>query len=298
MLERLLSYLYKYINNDIEYTFEANPESLTLNKILLLKKYGVNRISIGVESTNDSILKTINRKHTFKDVINITNLLRENGFNNISYDLILGLPNVTLSMLEKDIKNLINLNPEHISCYSLTVHPNTVFHINGVIEPTDEFAREGYDLIHRVLKQSGYEQYEVSNWCKNNNRSKHNLTYWRNETYYGAGLGAAGYIDNYRYKNTRNICAYNLNKDLIEEKEFLNLKDVRDYQIILNLRTSEGLSLNNFKNTYGEDLLDTYKDVIFELIDSKLLILDMEKQALIPTYEGMMLLDTLILKLI
>lgn len=298
LFEKLLKFLHIYVNDDIEYTIEANPESLSENKIKMMKMYGVNRVSIGVESTDNKILKVINRKHTFEDVVFANKKLKEAGFANISFDLILGLPNVSLKMLEKDIINILDLNPTHISCYSLTVHPNTVFGINKVNEPNEDFSREAYDLIHNLLKEAGYRHYEVSNWCKDNKRSKHNLTYWKNNTYYGAGVGAAGYLSNYRYKNTRNIIEYNDNKVRVHEKEYLNTKDIRDYQIILNLRTDEGIDLDEFKNRFNIDLLSEYNDIVSSLIDENLLIFDREKNALIPTYEGFMVLDTIILKFI
>ena len=285
---KLLQMVEPFTKEVKEYTIECNPESLSLNKIKMMKKYGVNRVSIGVESTNDNILRSINRHHKFIDVIEAVDNLREEGIENINLDLILGLPNVTESMLEKDIKNILSLKPNHISCYSLTVHEHTVFYLNEILPPTDEFAYEAYKMVDSLLKEAGYEHYEVSNWAKPGYRSEHNLTYWRNQEYYGIGLGASGYVDGVRYKNTTNLNKY---LDGINEKELekVDLKDLEEYQIMLNLRTLEGLDLEEFKKIFNKDLYTYKRDIIDSYINSGHLILI--NNHLIPTFEGMMILD-------
>ncbi len=288
----LLTLLDPYTKKVKEYTFEANPESLSLEKIKLLKTHGVNRISLGVESTNDDILKAINRKHTFKTVQEATLLLRENGFDNLSFDLILGLPNVTKSMLIKDLENLISLNPEHISCYSLTVHPNTIFGIKNIPEPSDDMMRDAYDLVNSFLESHGYEHYEVSNWSKPNKESQHNLVYWKDEQYFGVGLGAASYMGNYRYLNTKSITKYNAS-EYTYEKEEVTLEDDKEYFIMLNLRTKYGLSFTEYEERFHEDFESKYDDVITKLINEKYLIKKDKK--IFATYPGMMVLDYLIL---
>ena len=277
-----------------EYTVEANPESLTLSKIKLLKKYGVNRVSIGVESTNNQILKSINRKHTFEDVKTAVDNLRENGINNINLDLIIGLPNVSFKMLEKDIYNILSLNPNHISCYSLTVHEHTVFYINKIEEPTEEYAYEAYKTINSLLEENGYIHYEVSNWSKSGFESQHNLTYWRNEQYYGLGLGASGYIDNIRYKNTTNFNKYISFENEIEQ-EIVTLEDNRQYEIMLRLRTIEGIDVLDFKDKFGYDIYERNKDVIDDYIKTG--YLQIRENRIVPTFEGMMILDKIYLDL-
>ncbi len=288
----MLTLIDPYTKKVKEYTFEANPESLSLEKITLLKSHGVNRISLGVESTNDDILKAINRKHTFKNVVEVTNLLRENGFDNLSFDLILGLPNVTTKMLIKDLENLVLLNPEHISCYSLTVHPNTMFGIKNIPEPSDDLMREAYDLVNNYLENNGYEHYEVSNWSKPDKESKHNLVYWKDEQYYGVGLGAASYMGNYRYLNTKSITKYNAGEYRYEREE-VTAEDDKEYFIMLNLRTKYGLSFSEYQKRFNEDFESKYSDVIDKLIKEKYLVKKDKK--IIATYPGMMVLDYLIL---
>jgi len=277
-----------------EYTVEANPESLTLSKIKLLKKYGVNRVSIGVESTNNQILKSINRKHTFEDVKTAVDNLRENGINNINLDLIIGLPNVSFKMLEKDICNILSLNPNHISCYSLTVHEHTVFYINKIEEPNEEYSYEAYKTINSLLEENGFIHYEVSNWSKPGFESLHNLTYWRNEQYYGLGLGASGYIDNIRYKNTTNFNKYISFKNEIEQ-EVVTLEDNRQYEIMLRLRTKEGIDVLDFKDKFGYDIYERNKDVIDDYINRGYLLTSARR--IVPTFEGMMILDKIYLDL-
>lgn len=292
---RLLEILKPYSTVVEEYTVEANPESLSENKIKMMKRFGVNRVSIGVESTNDDILKNINRKHTFIDVINAVNLLKENGIDNFNLDLILGLPNVSETLLKKDIDNILMLKPKHISTYSLTVHPHTVFYINNIKEPDDDYARQLYDIIHQKLLEAGYIHYEVSNFALTNYQSKHNFVYWRNEPYYGVGLGAAGYIDNIRYKNTTNLNKY-LNEEYVEEQEIVSIKDLEVYEIMLNLRTNQGIDLNKFINIFYKDLYIKKKEKIDELIKNNLLII--KDHHLIATYQGMMILDQITLDLL
>lgn len=291
---RLLKAIDPLSKKAIEYTFECNPESLTLSKIKMMKEYGVNRISIGVESTDDKVLKAINRHHTFSDVIKAVDLLRKNGIDNINLDLILGLPNVSEKMLEKDIKNILLLSPTHISCYSLTINEHTVFSIKKINPPSEEFSYSAYKKINNILINNGYEHYEVSNWAKKGKRSEHNLTYWRNETYYGIGLGASGYEDNIRYRNTTNLNKY-LNNKNIREEEIVTLKDLEEYQIMLNLRTDEGLDLAKFLNLFKYDLYKNKKEVIESYISSNYLYI--ENNVLKATFDGLLILDKIVIDL-
>ena len=290
--ERLLLMVEPYALSVEEFTVEANPESLSLSKIKLMKKYRVNRVSIGVESTDDTILKAINRKHTFNDVKAAVKNLRDNGIDNINLDLIIGLPNVSSKMLEQDIRNILSLNPNHISAYSLTVHEHTKFFLDHIYEPTEDFAYEAYKRINDVLEEHGYSHYEVSNWAKDGYESKHNLTYWRNERYYGVGLAAAGYVGNIRYKNTTNFKKYVSFKNEKEE-EIVSMKDEKDYELMLRLRTKYGINFQEYKDKFGEGFYELHKGVIDRFIEQKLL--KKIDGGIAPSFEGMMLLDTIYL---
>ena len=283
---KLLQIIDPYKEGVKEYTFEANPESLSLEKIKMLKEHGVNRVSLGVQTTNDKILQAINRDHSLEQVKTAIRNLKEQGIDNINVDLILGLPHTSKKILENDIKNVLSLEVKHISCYGLTVNPHTVLFNKGFQEPSGDVLRQYYDIVENILRENGFVHYEVSNWAKPGYESKHNLTYWRNEQYYGVGLGSSGYIGETRYKNTINLSQY-LARAYVDEKEKVSNKDKLTYQIMLNLRTVEGLDIKYVKNK---------ESVVDELVKEGLLIKNQNK--LIPTYEGLMILDQIILKLL
>ena len=281
----LLEMIEPYTKDVKEYTFEANPESLSLAKIKMLKEHGVNRLSLGVQTTNDKILKSVNRDHSFEQVKTAIKNLKENDIDNINVDLILGLPHTSKKILKEDLKNILSLDVKHISCYGLTVNPHTALYNKGFKEPKSDTIREFYDIVEQTLKENDFVHYEVSNWAKPGYQSMHNLTYWRNEQYYGCGLGASGYIAETRYKNTVNLSQY-LRRAYIDEKETVSSRDKINYQIMLNLRTIEGLDI-----TY----VNGKTKIVDKFIKDGLLLKNGNK--IIPTYEGMMVLDTIILAL-
>ena len=291
----LLKIIKPYAEDINEYTFEANPESLSLEKIKMLKEYGVSRVSIGVQTTNDKILEKLNRHHTFKQVKEAIKNLKENGIDNINVDLILGLPHSSEKILKEDLNNILSLDVKHVSCYGLTINPHTILFTKGYQEPEGDVLRRYYDIVEEILTKHDFIHYEVSNWAKKGYESKHNLTYWRNQHYYGVGLGASGYINDIRYKNVINLSKY-LKGDFINEKENVSLKDKFIYQVMLNLRTIEGLSLKTIKEEFKIDLLINKKQEVATFIKEGLLILKDDK--LIITYKGMMILDQIVLQLI
>ena len=293
LFEKLLNMLQPYSKDVEEFTIEANPESLSIKKLTLLKKYGVNRISLGVESTDDKILALLNRHHTFNDVKTAIRHARKLGFNNINVDLILGLPQVTKNMLLQDINSLIDLEVEHISCYSLSIHPHTKFYLDGIKEVSDDYSRELYDLIANQLTEAGFIHYEVSNWAKPGRFSLHNLTYWKDDQYYGIGLGASGFVDKYRYRNTNSINQYN-NGQFLGSKELVTYEDDKVYYLMLSLRTILGLSFDEYQKRFGEDFLSIHQPSITSFINEGLL--KIEDNRLIPTYEGMMILDQIVVQ--
>ncbi len=295
LFEELLEIIKPYSKGVKEYTFECNPESLSDYKLSKMKEYGVNRLSIGVESTNNEILKSINRHHTFEDVKTATLRAKTYGQDNINVDLILGLPGANLEQLKQDLDNVLSLGISHLSCYSLTVHPNTVFYLKHIPEPLSDQSRELYDYVHKVLNERGFIHYEVSNWALPGKESQHNLVYWKNEEYFGVGLGASGYLGNIHYTNSKSVTEY-LKGKTRDIEEVVTKQDDIEYQIMLNLRTIYGLDLNQFKNKFGYDLSNVKEKEIARLIENKLLF--KQDNRLIPTYEGMMVLDSIILDLI
>ena len=290
----LLKIIKPYTETVEEYTFEANPESLSEEKLEMMKEYGVNRISLGVQTTNDDVLKDIGRKHTYENVKTAISLARKVGFDNLNVDLIIGLPNVGKEQFKKDLDNIISLGVDHISCYSLTVHPNTMFFIKGINEPKEELSRELYDYAEQFLKENGFIHYEISNWAKPGKESKHNLTYWKDEHYYGFGMGAAGYIEDERYINTKSITKYN-NGEYRDEVERVTRDDDKLYYLMLNLRTNQGISFDSYKFRFGIDFLQEHENTISRLVNQGLLVLTEDR--IYPTYDGMMVLDQIIMEL-
>ena len=243
------------LDKDYEFTFEVNPENIDREKLLLLKENGVNRISMGIESTNKKFLNYLGRHHDFNMVKDKVALIKKIGFNNINVDLIYALPSETINDLKIDLDNLINLNVNHISTYSLEIHDNTILGIKKVKNINEDLDREMYDYICNYLKKNGFNHYEISNFAKNNYESCHNLTYWHNNKYYGFGLGASGYIDNIRYTNTRSMIEY-LNNNRVIYKEELSIQDTITYELILGLRLINGINKDLFKKKYNKDLKD------------------------------------------
>ena len=259
------------LNNSYEYTIEANVETLDLDKIKLLKEYGINRVSIGVESIVEKNIKFLDRHHTKEDVVRAIDLLKQEGINNINIDLIYALPHQTIDDLKVDLDFFLSLDIPHISTYSLMIEPNTVLSINGTLPISDSLDKKMYDVICNTLKKEGYIHYEVSNFAKEGFYSKHNSAYWLNDNYYGFGLGASGYIDNLRYTNTKNLTLY-LKGNYISQKEILTKDDEITYALILGFRFIKGIDIEKFKERYNVDLLANEK--VKKLLRNKKLVLN------------------------
>ena len=256
--------------NDYEWTFECNPENITEEKLIILKKNGVNRISLGVESTHKKYLDYLGRKHDFKMVQEKVELIKK-YFQNINVDLIYAVPNETVDELKIDLQRIVKLDVNHVSTYSLEIHNNTILGINKTIPISDELDNKMWMVICDYLKDNGYNHYEVSNFCKDNSYSRHNLVYWKNEKYYGFGLGASGYVQNIRYDNTRSMSNYVKGKRIIN-KEKLTKKDMISYELILGFRLINGINKEEFKKKYNQELTSQYN--IKELIKQGLLVDD------------------------
>ena len=260
------------LDHDYEFTFECNPENITEEKLIILKENGVNRISIGLESSIDKHLKYLGRNHDYLMVQEKIKLIKK-YFNNINVDLIYALPNETIDELKIDLYNIVNLDVNHVSTYSLEIHDNTILGIRKTKSINEELDSDMYNEICNYLKENGYNHYEISNFCKDNYYSRHNMVYWKNEEYYGFGLGASGYVNNIRYDNTRSMYNY-VNGKRILNKEKLTKKDKISYELILGFRLVNGINKNDFKKKYHLNLIDQYN--IKELIKFGLLIDDGE----------------------
>mgnify|MGYP003289823765 CR=1 FL=1 len=238
-----------------------------------MKKYGVNRLSIGVESTKEETLKLFNRHHSFKQAIEVVNKAKEFGISNINVDLIYGYQGQTIEDLREDVLNLIKLDTPHISIYSLTIHEGTMMHNNKLEEQNQDDSRLFYDEIVSIMREHGYVRYEISNFAKPGYYSKHNQTYWKNKQYYGVGLGASGYVNDIRYTNTKNLNDY-CDGRYIKESEKVTKEDYLEYYIMLNLRLENGFSREEFKSIFNYDLYEAKKAVFDKLIANDLCIVD------------------------
>lgn len=257
---RILDCAYSHFNIDknAEITIEVNPASVTADKLSDYKKSGINRISMGAQSFNDDELKTLGRLHSAQDIYDTYNLIRSCGFDNVSLDLMFGLPNQTLQKLGHSIECMLLLKPEHISCYGLKIEEGTPFYNkmkSGEISPLedDNFA-DLYDYVCTRLTDAGYVQYEISNFCLPDKYSRHNSRYWKCSEYIGVGAGASSYIDNVRSKNTDDLLDY---KNEVEE--ILSTQDKMSEFVIFGLRmTDAGISIEEFKNRFGKDIYDVF----------------------------------------
>ena len=250
-LEKLLQLTKLFNFEKIEFTVETNVD-LSLDKIKLLKQYGVNRISIGVQTVNQKHLKFLNRNHTKEEIIDLVNLLKKYDFN-INVDLIYGLPNQTLQELEEDLDFILSLDVNHISTYSLIIEPHTKIYIDNITNIDEDLDYQMYQLINQKLKN--YIHYEISNFAKDDYYSKHNLVYWNNLEYYGFGIGASGYIDGVRYDNTRSYQNY-LNGNYLFESHKKKKKEKIENEFILGFRKLEGINILEFKAKYDMNVLD------------------------------------------
>lgn len=263
----LITKLFKK-SKQMEFTIEINPD-ISKQKIEILKRHNVNRVSIGVQTINQNHLKFLNRYHTKIQIKNLIKELHKNKINNINVDLIYAIPTQTIIDIKKDLDFIINLNITHISTYSLIIENNTILKINNTKPINQELDYKMYISINNYLKQKGFIHYEISNYAINNYQSKHNLTYWNNNKYYGFGLGASGFIGDFRYQNTTSLKKY-LNQKYLKEKEQMTKKLNMSNEIILGLRKINGVNKNNFKNKYNQTIAQTYE--ISNMLKTKQLI--------------------------
>ena len=240
-----------------EFTFECNLNDINEEMLVLLKENGVNRLSIGIESFNENKLKFMERSHTFKEAEEKIKLARRIGFDNINVDLIYGIPGETVKDLKKDIDLMLKLNPDHISTYSLIVEDNTKIAINGVQPIPEELDATMFETVIEKLENKKFEHYEISNFALVDKKSKHNMTYWNNEEYYGFGVGAHGYIQGVRYENTRSITEYIKGKYLLRE-EVLSKEDIMYNELMLGFRKIDGISLERFYNKFGVNVQEVF----------------------------------------
>ncbi|MBC1725640.1 oxygen-independent coproporphyrinogen III oxidase [Listeria seeligeri] len=258
------------MKEEVEFSFEANPGDLSVAKVQTMKDYGVNRISMGVQSFNNDLLKKIGRIHTVKDVYQSVENMRTVGFENVSIDLIFSLPGQTEADFQDTLNQALALDLPHYSAYSLIIEPKTIFYNlmqkGKLFLPGQDAEANMYDLLLVEMDKYGRKQYEISNFAKEGFESKHNITYWSNEHYYGFGAGAHGYIGNTRYSNFGPIKKYmeplQENKLPVFQQKELTLKEKMEEEMFLGLRKVSGVSKAGFQRKFGQDLDATFQNAI------------------------------------
>lgn len=261
---KVLEHIFRKYNvaSDSEITIEQNPSSITKEKLQDYYKARVNRLSIGLQSTNDRLLQNIGRKHSYDMFLEKYNLARDVGFDNINVDLMLGLPNSTLDDVKQDITNVIALNPEHISCYSLILYDNVPLY--RMIEskvyslPNEDVERQMYYTVKKYLQEASYIHYEISNFSKVKKESKHNMMCWNQYEYIGFGAGAHSFVNGIRFKNEDDIQKYIMdNRSCVLEN--MDKEQLMNEYMLLGLRLIDGIDAKRFKQLYNEDMFEYFK---------------------------------------
>lgn len=270
-IEKLLLAINKLnLHKDIEFSMECNPGVLFKEKLIAMKNGGVNRISFGLQSTKDSLLKEVGRIHSYEEFLDNFKLARELGFKNINVDIMYGLPNQTVEDWKDTLETICSIKPEHISAYSLIIEEGTVFYNlyeKGLLKlPTEEMEREMDKLTKGVLKDHGYHQYEISNYSLDGKECEHNKVYWQLKDYIGLGTAASSYIDGTRIKNIDNIEEYiskiNSGIEVYEEKYINSEEDEIEEFIFMGLRMNKGIRIKEFEERFNMSVESIYEKVL------------------------------------
>lgn len=286
----LIAEIMKYIKSnyrlktECEITIECNPGTLSIDKLTTYKNSGINRLSIGLQTYNDKELKSIGRIHNIKEFEESITNAKVVGFKSINVDIIYGLPNQSIESLRKTVNRVIELDIDHVSAYSLKIEEGTRFYSmyekNEIDTVSDEEDREMYYLVRELLKNNGINQYEISNFAKENHESRHNKIYWLNREYLGIGLAAHSFFNNERYSNYTNFNEYyksiELNSKPIDIIEKKTKEDLIVESIFLGLRLVEGINISEINTRFNISIEDLYKDKIEKL----------EKKGLIERRQG------------
>ena len=267
----------KYNLENTEITIEVNPGTATEEKLLDYKNTGINRLSIGLQETNNELLKQIGRIHTYEEFLVTYNLARKIGFENINVDLMIGLPNQSITNIKESLNKVITLNPQHISVYSLILEEGTKLYQkyeNNEIElPGDELERNMYWYVKNTLENKGYNHYEISNFSKKGYESKHNMNCWEQKEYIGFGLNAHSYLDGVRFSNTEILEEYlNNYKKTIHEKQ--TIEDMKKEYMLLGLRKIEGVSIQKFEEKFVENPIFLFRNELNKLVEQDLVEVD------------------------
>lgn len=304
----ILSCVYKNfaVKNSAEITIEINPNSADKAKIREYVLSGVNRFSIGLQSSNPKILKEMGRTHSVLDFQNVVHEIREYGIKNISVDIILGYPGQKLIDIKETLALLLKMQIPHISTYMLQVEQGTALKTlvdnNSTSIPNEDLVIDMYNCVYETLSKSGYSRYELSNFAKPTFESQHNSTYWKRGDYLGIGLASHSYIEGTRFANTESPVKYadyieNKQEIPIEVSKTLTKEELKEEFVMLSLRTKDGIDLEQYKKEFNENLAFKKKDTIATLIKHGFLLLS-NNNHLICTSKGFLVLNKIILELV
>ena len=278
-LTKLLSYIQNKFKILTEFTIEANPDELTEQKIKLMKDFGVNRLSLGVQTFNDRLLNSLGRTHQESDIYSAVKSAKKFGIPSVSLDLMYHLPTQTLDEMKLDLMKAVQMDIDHISSYSLILEPKTQFYNmyrKGLLQMSDDnLAKSMYETTMQILNAHGFYQYEISNYAKPGHESLHNQVYWENKTYYGAGAGSHGYINGERYYNIGPVPHYikamqqqqNVVKERIPVDEMSSMEEF----MFLGLRLNKGISIEVFNQRYQSSFDEVFGKVTNQLIKDQLI---------------------------
>lgn len=274
----------------IEQTIEINPGTIDLKKLEIYQQIGINRLSIGLQSTNNIELKKLGRIHTYEEFLENYQVAREAGFQNINIDLISAIPGQTLEKWTDSLKRVVYLDPNHISVYSLIIEEGTPFYQRyksekNILEkerlPSEETECKMDQITQQILKENNYIQYEISNYAKEGYQCKHNISYWKRENYLGLGLGASSLIENNRFKNTILLTNYlessSDNKKIREEQIVLTKRQQIEEFMFLGLRMCEGINKIDFQNCFGIEIEKIYGEILEKLKKQNLLVSNQQR---------------------
>ncbi len=267
-------------SKNLEFTFECNIHDITEELLSFLKRNQVNRLSIGVETFHSELLSFLGREEQKQEMISKIQLAKS-YFENLNLDFIYAIPQETMTMLQEDLEMFLSFSIPHISTYSLMIEEHTSFGIQKIQPIEEELDFQMYQEICSTLEKNGYLHYEISNFCKPGYESKHNLTYWQNQEYYGFGVGASGYLGKIRYTNTRSITNYLKGQNRMEQEEMTEQMEASN-QAILGLRTKKGISKEDFFKHFQKDFIEYFQ--VKDLLDEKILMEEKGNYFISPNY--------------
>lgn len=290
------------IDRQAEITMEVNPGDVSPAYLQALRKLGINRLNIGIQSFDDTLLKFLGRRHTAQDAVVAINAARKTGFNNIGLDLIYGIHGQEINDWKQTLHKALSFSPEHLSCYQLSLDKKTPLYKQckkeGLKMTEENQALDFFMTTSKVLTDTGYTHYEVSNFALNDSlRSRHNMKYWRHEPYLGMGPAAHSFTDRKRWWNKAAVKTYlkdiSGGKNPVDKSEKLSIEQLALEALFLGMRTKDGINLADYKTRFGSDLLVEKERIIEALIRNKLV--EVKNGCLCPTLAGMAVADSLAL---